>query len=146
VTEPRAILAGAKAVLVLDWPSRAVPESLVKAGLSVSVKSGPGPADYTVWEMDGDDVTIRDLGRAPARADLVYFHRPLTELPAIITLATRLGAGALWHQSGLAPDGTRAPDGCWVPEAESAAAHAQAAAAGLGYVDSAYIADVAGQS
>ena len=49
----------------------------------------------------------------PERADLVYVYRPLTELPEIVALAQRLGAKAIWIQSGLAPDGTKDVKGCW---------------------------------
>jgi hypothetical protein len=128
---------------VIDWPSRDVPASLAFAGFTVFVKGGPGPADYAAWELDGGEPVSRPLGREPAHVDLVYCHRPLRELPGIIALAGRLGARALWWQTGLASDGTRDPSGCWVPPQESRQARELAGASGLAYVDGVYIADAA---
>lgn len=137
------VLAGTGSVLVIDWPSRDVPASLTSAGLKVFVKSGPGPADYTAWQLDGGKPVSGPLGREPGRVDLVYCHRPFDELPGIIALAGRLGARALWWQTGLASDGSRDPSGCWVPPGESGQARELATAAGLAYVDGVYIADAA---
>ena len=135
------ILADTKSVLVVDWPSRDVPASLTFAGFAVFVKGGPGPADYNAWELDSGTPVSRPLGRALDRVDLVYCHRPFGELPGIIALAGRLGARALWWQTGLASDGTKDPSGFWVPSGESDQARELAAAAGLAYVDDVYIAD-----
>src|SRR5215472_18428058 len=103
------ILAGCRSVLVIDWPSRDVPATLAAAGFAVTVKSGPGPTDYTVWEVTDGEVVARHLGRAPEHADLVYCHRPFSELPAIIAMAQGLGARAVWRQSGLTSTGAKAP-------------------------------------
>ena len=73
--------------------------------------------------------------------DLVYCHRPFSELPGIVTLAGRLGARAFWWQTGLTSDGGKDPSGCWTPTEESLQARKLAAAAGLAYVDDVYIAD-----
>ena len=135
------ILAETRTVLVIDWPSRDVPASLVFAGFTVFVKGGPGPADYAAWELDAGEPVSRPLGREPDRVDLVYCHRPFGELPGIIALAGRLGARALWWQTGLASDGSKDPSGCWVPPGESRQARELAGAAGLAYVDDVYIAD-----
>jgi len=96
------MLAQARSVLVIDWPSRDVPATLAAAGFDVTVKGGPGPTDYTVWEITDGEPVSRPLGRALDRVDLVYCHRPFGELPGIIALARRLGARALWWQTGLA--------------------------------------------
>ncbi len=45
---PREILQAVETVLVTDWPSRDVPEALVRAGFHVVVHGGPGPEDYSV--------------------------------------------------------------------------------------------------
>jgi predicted CoA-binding protein len=141
--EAARVLAQTASVLVIDWPSRDVPASLAAAGFTVFVKGGPGPADYAAWEPGGGEPVSRPLGREPGGVDLVYCHRPFGELPGIIALAGRLGARALWWQTGLASDGSRDPAGCWAPPGESRQARELAAAAGLGYVDSVYIADAA---
>jgi hypothetical protein len=141
VDRARRILAGAGSILVIDWPSREVPASLATAGYTVIVKGGPGPADYTAWELsDGEPVT-RPLGRAPGHADLVYCHRPFGELASIVAMAQGLGAMAVWRQTGLTATGDKDPGGCWVPPAESEQGRALAAAAGLAYVDDVYIVD-----
>ncbi|HEY2309060.1 MAG TPA: CoA-binding protein [Streptosporangiaceae bacterium] len=135
------VLAEAKSVLVIDWPSRDVPASLAFAGFTVFVKGGPGPADYNAWQLDSGEPVSRPLGHEPSRVDLVYCHRPFGELPGIIALAGRLGARALWWQTGLTSDGSKDPAGCWVPPGESHQARELADAAALAYVDDVYIAD-----
>jgi predicted CoA-binding protein len=141
--EAARLLAGARSILVIDWPSRDVPAALTAAGLTVIVKGGPGPRDYAAWELADGEPVSRPLGREPDQVDLVYCHRPFGELPAIIAQAERLGARALWWQTGLAADGTRDPAGCRVPAEQSRQARDLATAAGLGYVDAVYIADAA---
>jgi predicted CoA-binding protein len=135
------ILAVMRNVLVIDWPSRDVPASLAFGGFTVLVKGGPGPADYAAWELDAGEPVSRPLGREPDRVDLVYCHRPFDELPGIIALAGRLGARALWWQTGLTGGGGKDPTGCWATPQQSRQARGLAAAAGLAYVDSVYIAD-----
>ena len=141
--EAARILGQTASVLVIDWPSRDVPATLTFAGFTVFVKGGPGPAGYSAWELDNGEPVSRPLGRAPSRVDLVYCHRPFGELPGIVALAGRLGARALWWQTGLASDGSKHPSGCWAPPGESRQARELAAAAGLAYVDGVYIADAA---
>jgi len=138
------VLEETSSVLVIDWPSRDVPASLAFAGFTVFVKGGPGPSDYTAWEIDSGEPVARQLGREPGQVDLVYCHRPFGELPGIIALAARLGARALWWQTGLTSGGDgKDPSGCWVPPGESQQARELAAAAGLAYIDEVYIADAA---
>lgn len=143
MSQPHQILAGSQTIVVIDWPSPEVPAALAAAGLTVIVKGGPGPADYTAWEYTGGEITRRPLGGPPGHADLVYVHRPLAELAAVIALARSLGAAAVWRQSGRNRAGERDPAGCWLPPGESEAGRALAAAAGLGYVDDLCITDVA---
>ena len=135
------VLGETRSVLVIDWPSRDVPESLAFAGYTVVVKGGPGPADYAAWELDSGEPVSRPLGREPDRVDLVYCHRPFGELPGIVALARRLGARAFWWQTGLISGGGKDPSGCWAPTEESRQARELAAATGLAYIDDVYIAD-----
>jgi len=138
------VLAETSSVLVIDWPSRDVPASLAFAGFTVFVKGGPGPADYAAWVLDSGEPVSRHLGREPGQVDLVYCYRPFGELPGIIALAARLGARALWWQTGLSSGGDgKDPSGCWVPPGESQQARELAAAAGLAYIDDVYIGDAA---
>ncbi len=128
-------------VLIIDWPSRDVPDSLARAGYTVTVKGGPGPEDYSAYELRDGEVVASHVGRAPEKVDLVYCHRPPTELPGIIAMATELGAQALWCQSGLADTETKDPKGCWVSEETSRQARQLVEAVGLRYVDDVYIGD-----
>ena len=130
--EPGAVdvLRRARSVLLVDWPSQDVPESLVRAGLSVFVKSGPGPRDFAARELRGDEVVSRPVDEPPSQIDLVYAFRPLDELPGIVALARQLGAFAVWRQNGL-------------PSEESAESRKVVAAAGLQYVDEVEIAEAA---
>ena len=70
-----------------------------------------------------------------------YSYRPVGELPGIAAMAQRLGARAVWVQSGMASDGTKTPDGCWMDRAASEAARAVVESAGLAYIEAPYIAD-----
>jgi hypothetical protein len=102
-------------ILVIDWPSKELPETLTRAGFHVVVRAGPGPEDYSAYELH----TSRDLALRPwrsggpphwpparaCRSDFSY--RPLSELPEIITTAKRLGAQTIWTQSGLSARGHR---------------------------------------
>ncbi len=135
------VLAATTSVVIIDWPSKDVPETLARAGWTVSVKGGPEPGNYTVYEVVGDDVVVRPAGQAPEHADLVYSHRPLRELPGIVELARAIGARAVWVQSGRSETGAKDPKGCWVPEAESRTARTLVESAGLQYLESPYIAD-----
>jgi CoA binding domain len=135
------LLVSIRSVLVVDWPSREVPESLARADYDVVVSGGPEPDNYSAYEAAGPDVVVRFLGRRPDHVDLVYAHRPLDELPAIVETATALGAVAVWWQSGRTADGSPDPRACWISPDDSAAARRQVEAAGLGYVDDVYIVD-----
>ena len=126
-------------VLLIDWPSEEVPNTLVRAGLDVHVKGGPGPDDFAIRELTDGSITTSRTGRRPRQVDLLYVHRPIDELAQIVAAARDLDATALWYQSGLDSDGTNDPRGCWLPAAESERARAIAEAAGLLYVDDRYI-------
>jgi predicted CoA-binding protein len=141
VTEARQILRETGSILLVDWPSKDVPETLARAGYTVVVKGGPEPDNYWAYEVRDGEVVSRRTGQAPVAVDLVYSHRPVGELPGIVAVAQRLGAGVVWLQSGLASDGTRAPDGCWMDRAASRAARATVESAGLAYIEAPYIAD-----
>ena len=134
------ILRASKSVLVIDFPSRDVPESLARAGLAVTVHGGPEPDNYAIFELcHGGQVNPHRTGRPPESADLVYTHRPLGELGGIIAQARALGARALWLQSGRRPGGDLDPTGTWLPEEDSQAARRLVEAAGLIYIDDVYI-------
>jgi len=141
VTKAGQILRETGSILLVDWPSKDVPETLARAGYTVMVRGGPEPDNYWAYEVRDGEVVSRRTGQAPAAVDLVYSYRPVEELPGIVTMAQRLGARAVWLQSGVASDGTRAPDGCWMDQAASQAARAAVESAGLAYIEAPYIAD-----
>jgi predicted CoA-binding protein len=141
VGEAQWVLDAAHTVVVVDWPTKDVPETLARAGYTVLVKGGPEPDNYWAYEVQGAQVVSRRAGQAPAAADLVYSYRPVEELPGIVAMAQRLGASALWLQSGMTSDGTKAPNGCWMDQAASRAAREIVESAGLTYLEALYIAD-----
>jgi hypothetical protein len=143
VTDALDTLGLCRSALMIDWPSPDVPDSLARAGYTVFVKGGPGPRDFSVRELSGDEVVARATGEPPTHVDLVYSHRPLAELGGIVAMAGELGALAVWCQSGLAGPDTNDPKGTWVSAEASSQARALVEAAGLRYVDDAYIGDVA---
>jgi hypothetical protein len=139
MADPVKLLSGAKTVLLIDWPSRDVPDTLARGGFTVV--SSDGPDEYNAYEVEGDSVRVRAVGQPPKRADLVYTHRPIDELPDIIDAAKAAGAKAVWIQSGLDKNGAKDPRGCWIPDAKSAKAREIVENAGLVYIESPYIAD-----
>lgn len=140
MNDVESILAGARTFLVVDWPTRDVPESLARAGYEVVVHGGPEPDDYAAYEVVGEEIVERHVGRPPARADVVYTYRPLSELPEVVEQAVAVGAATVWVHSGRAEDGRRDPEGCWMPAGVAAGARATVEAAGLVYLDRPYIA------
>jgi hypothetical protein len=106
------------------------------------VRGGPGPEDYSVYELNNREVVTRRVGRPPKRADLIYTHRPFSELPGIIATAKSLHGKTIWTQSGLSAAGLKDPKGCWVPEEEQRLARNLVEAAGLNYFTEPYIGDV----
>jgi predicted CoA-binding protein len=143
MTDADSLLRAARTILLVDWPSRDVPEALVRAGYTVFVKGGPEPDNYVVYEVRDGEVVDRRVGAPPEHADLVYTHRPLGELPGIVALAERIGATAVWHQSGLNRAGEKDVQGVWLPESEVQAASGVVEAAGLVFIHMPYIADAA---
>lgn len=140
---PKEILQGAKTILAIDWPSKDVPESLVRAGLGVVVKGGPGPEDYVAYELSEGKVVSRRIGRAPERVDVVYSYRPIGELPQILELAKSLNAKAIWTQSGRDDAGREDPKGCWLSQEDLSKVRELAQSAGLIHIASPYVGDVA---
>ena len=115
---------------------------LALAGFHVIVRGGPGPADYSAYELDNGKVVARHAGRLPERAELIYSYRPLIELPEIVTLAKALHAKTVWTQSGLSATGVNHPKGCWVPDEDLRPARDLVQSEGLNFVNQPYIGDV----
>ena len=145
MAEAEKILAATDTVLVVDWPTRDVPDSLVLAGYTVVVKGGPGPGDYSAYEIEEGQVVVRPAGAAPGQADLVYSYRPMEELAGIVSQARAIGAKAIWSQSGLTSDGAKDPKGCWVAEDELRRAQKVVQEAGMAFIEQPYIADYVGK-
>jgi predicted CoA-binding protein len=143
IVNPTQLLKSVRTILVIDWPSKDVPESLVRAGFQVTVRGGPGPTDYAAYELSNGKVVERKLGRAPERAELIYTHRRFSELPGIIAMAKNIQAGTIWTQSGLSAAGANNPKGCWAADHELQAARILVEAAGLNFIWQPYIGDAA---
>lgn len=135
-----ALLSETRTILLIDWPSRDVPDSLARHGFTVVSDDGPRTG-YNSYEADGDEVRVRPLVCPPETADLLYTHRPLGELPDIVETAKAVGARAVWLQSGRDNSGATDPRGVWLPPQDSRKARAIVEGAGLSYVDAPYIAD-----
>jgi CoA binding protein len=139
MTDVAALLAETETILLIDWPSRDVPDTLARHGFTVV--SNDGPEEYNSYRLDGDEVRVGPMGRRPERADIVYAHRPIDELPEIVETAKSVDARAVWIQSGRDDGGARDPHGCWLSPEDSTRARALVEAAGLIYVETPYIGD-----
>lgn len=140
MTDAASVLAGARSYLLIDWPTRDVPDTLARAGYEVVVHGGPGPEDWFTYTVEGGEVVERRVGVPPARADVVWTYRPLAELPEIIATAQSVEAGTVWLHSGLVAGGAKDPEGCWLPAEDAAGARVVVEAAGLTYLDGPYVA------
>lgn len=98
MTEVQGLLDSTRTVVLVDWPSRDVPDSLARAGFTVV--SADGPDEYNAYELVGDEVRPRPVDGLPDKADMVYTHRPIDEMPEIVEMATSLGARAVWVETG----------------------------------------------
>jgi len=141
MTDVATLLAATKIVLLIDWPSRDVPDRLARGGFTVV--SNDGPDEYKAYEPEVSEVRVREVGQLPKQADLVYTHRPIDELPEIVDTAKAVGAKAVWIQSGRDKTGAKDPRGCWLSQAESDKARKVVEEAGLTYIEAPYIADAA---
>jgi|SRR5947208_3515065 len=109
MTDVLALLSETKTVVLIDWPSREVPDTLARHGFTVI--SDEGPETYAAYEAHADDVRRRSVDGLPQSAEIVYAYRPIDELPDIVETATTVGATAVWLDSAgdLAPaDAARA--------------------------------------
>lgn len=137
MTEASDLLAQVKTVLLIDWPSRDVPDALALGGFTVfSEEDKP-----RLYEADSEKVVAREVERLPDHADLVYAHRPIDELPDIVSTARSLGAKAVWLQSGRDETGAKDPRACWFSPDDSRRAREIVEGASLDYIEAPYIAD-----
>ena len=138
------VLEDATTIVVIDWPSRDVPDSLAKAGLEVHVHGGPEPDNWSVQEVgEGGEVVGRQTGVAPTHADVVYSYRPLEELAEILQMARQVGAKTVWLQSGKDSDGKPDVRGIWLADEMRAKTRAAVESAGFTYLDEPYIGEEA---
>jgi predicted CoA-binding protein len=129
----------AKSILLVDWPSRALPRGLARAGYEVTAHVGPGPLEYSRYEAQGAEIVVRRGVDAPSHVDIVHVFRPLEELCSIAAMSKTIGASAIWFQSGLADGGARDPTGCWLNESDSARARDIVESQGLLYIQCPHI-------
>ncbi len=141
MADSQTLLRDARVVVLYDWPSEDVPHTLTRAGYDVIVFGGPNPDDVFRNELRDGEVVEHRIGVPPAQADLVYSFRPVDELPGIVSAAAKMGAKAVWRQSGRNESGERDPRGCAASPDESAQARTLVEQAGLTYVEDSYIAD-----
>ncbi|HET6795074.1 MAG TPA: SRPBCC domain-containing protein [Acidimicrobiales bacterium] len=140
--EARRILASARTVLLVDWVLPEIPSVISSASPLVYGKTGPGPDDWAVIEPDGDSFRTVRSG-PPEQVDLLHLDWTLG-FEEFVGVATDLGATTFWYHSAR----TRPPEpasnrGCWVPLRQSARQRRRVEAAGMTYVDTHYIVDIA---
>jgi hypothetical protein len=136
------LLSAARSVLIVDWPSRDVPDTLAAAGFAVTVKSGPGADDFSTLQLRNGGAGVGAC-HCPEAVDIVYVHRPIEEFSDILQLARRLDAKAVWYQSGLGENHEKGPTGCWLSDEVCRDLRARVEAAGMRFIAKSYIADVA---
>jgi predicted CoA-binding protein len=118
------LIRAARNVLLIDWPSRDVPDILARAGLEVFALEADDLSFR--YEVNGKQVVRRGPVQLPVQVDIVYAHRPPDELPGIVERARMLGAQAVWVES-----------------AQTAEARRLVESAGLAYIDQPKIAHAA---
>lgn len=128
MTDYRELLATATSLLLIDWPSRDVPDTLARHGYRVVAADGPGEDQYNAYELIGGEIRVREIDAPPIMVDIIYAHRPLAELEDIIEQARALNARAVWLQTGS-------------PQAREIVERA-----GLMYFDSPYLPDAVRES
>ena len=141
MTDVQRLLASAVTILLIDWPSREVPDTLARHGFNVVSHDDEAPDAINAYKVEGNEVRVEYVGRLPDRADIVYTHRPVDELPEIVETAKTVGAKAVWIQSGLDSGGVKNPRGVWLAPDDSRRAREIVEVAGLEYVEAPYIGD-----
>ena len=137
----RDLLSTSTSFLLVDWPDRDVPDTVARHGFSVVSHDGPGPNEYNAYRVVDGIVQVQPVDGPPDRVDVVYAHRPIDELAAVVEEARMLNARAVWLQSGLDSQGVKNPRGCWMSADDSARARQMVESAELEYFDSPYLAD-----
>ena len=141
MTDVQRLLASTVTILLIDWPSRDVPDALARHGYTVISHDDEAPDALNAYKVDGDDVRVEFVGRLPEHAGIVYTHRPVDELAEIVETAKAIGAKAVWIQSGRDSTGAKDSRGVWLPPEESSRAREIVERAGLDYVEAPYIVD-----
>ena len=105
--DPKKILTTATSILLVDWPSRSIPEKLLDAGFTVFCYS---PNGYTKAEFVDDERNLRFVPASPPPyVDIVNVYRPEQEHEAIILKhSLPLKAKVIWLQPPLTSKHTRA--------------------------------------
>ena len=67
MTDATETLRAARHVVVQDYPDRDIPDSLTRAGFTVTIYGGPDPADVVVSELVDGAIVHRQTGRRPDR-------------------------------------------------------------------------------
>lgn len=125
-------------VLLIDWPGEDSPRSMLRAGFTVF---GQEPGGWLRYEIKHRQLQKHPIATPPAHVDLVYYYRPVEELPEYLSTARKLGAKTFWYQSGLASATTEYLRGCWLSAEMRTKVRRMVEDAGLIYIDEIYIGD-----
>src|SRR5262249_17920681 len=124
MTDPNEILRSAQRILLVDWPNRRLPRTLVEAGFDVFCAS---PERYSVVEVvsepperiDASDLfppqegetgylVFRRLDHRPSSVDIVNVYRPENEHAGIVAShVLPMGAKVLWLQPSVGSGAAR---------------------------------------
>jgi len=132
------ILRDAKSILLVDWPSRELPDRVARAGYEVTGACGSRTARL-LHVPTGSEIVVRSGLPAPEHVDSVHVFRPIEELTSIAATSEMKGAPSIWYQSGRYEDGTTDSAGCWLSEGDSAKARRIVETHGLKYIERPHI-------
>ncbi len=137
----------AQSVLLVDWVLDEIPATIAAAAPLVYGKVGPGPEDWAVIEPTSGDPGYRAVrGPRPEHVDLLHLDWTLG-FEDFVGVAKELGAKTFWyHSARTRPPAPADRHGCWVPPRQSAAQRLVVEQAGMTYIDSHSIVEVARRS
>lgn len=138
------LLRSARDIVLISWVTEDIPRSLVEAGFSVVVKSGPGDDAWDRMEVEDGELRATRVD-PPERADLLHLDWTLG-FHEYLELAHTTGVRTFWYHSGRTkPPAPADPSGCWLPARKSARLRAAVEELGLRYIDDHYIVDIVRQ-
>jgi predicted CoA-binding protein len=89
----------ANIILLVDWPNREIPRTLVQSGFTVFSYSPNGYSQAFIEPDKNSSLIFRPIDQPPVQVDRVTIYRPAEEHAKIITdHVLPLGAKTIWLQ------------------------------------------------